>query len=316
MIFVGSCNSLFRALDVRTGVPVWRYEIMRDGMQHSFHGRMLFGDSLVFIGTDIPSGHIYAFDKRNGTVRWKHFAGLGVYGDIVGADSMLYALTKEDTLLCLARRTGEVLWSFHTGGKRDGWNDSSPCRVEDRIFIRDSGNRVYALSALTGERLWMRELPGTATTSPCVHDGGCYIGSRDSTLYRLSLDTGGIEAELPLNEAPYGTITHAGGGLIFFVGRRGGGNAVISARPDLGGVRWRRPAPPVTEWTTYRPEIWNGAVLVGDGAGSVAAFRMDDGYMKWSLEVGGTVKTISHFGDTLFVGTFEGALHAYDAVYK
>lgn len=314
MIFVGSCNSLFRALDARTGVPVWRYDILRDGMQRSFHGKMLFGDSLVFVGTDIPTGHIYAFEKRNGTVRWKHFAGLGVHGDIVGADSVVYALTKEDTLLCLARCTGDVLWSFHPGERPDSWNDSSPYCAGDRVFFRDSGNRVYALSASNGENVWMRELPDVLTTSPYVQNGGVYAGSRGGTLYRLCLDTGEIEAELSLDEAPYGTITYAGGALIFFVGRRGSGGALVSVGPDLGGVRWRRPAPAGTEWTTYRPDMWRDCIIAGDGAGSITAFRIADGGAEWSLEAGGTVKTISHSGDTLFVGTFEGALHAYGAV--
>jgi len=313
MLFVGSCNSRFHALDARTGVPLWHYDILRDGMQRSFHGMMLFGDSLVFIGTDIPKGHIYAFDIKNGTVRWKHFAGLGVYGDIVGADSVLYALTKEDTLLCLKRRDGDLLWSFHQDGDPDRWNDSSPCRAGDRVLFRNSGNRVFALSAATGTPLWMRELRDDLTTTPCAEGGGVYIGCRDGTLYRLAVETGETEAELSLGGAPYGTITHDGGGLIFFIGRRGSGDALVSVEPDLGRVRWLRPAPPETEWTTYRPDIWNGAVLVGDGAGRVAAFRLQDGRMEWSLEVGGTVKTVSHTDGTLLVGTYEGELHAYDA---
>ena len=313
MLFIGSCNSLFRAIDTRTGTPLWDYDIMKDGMQKSFHGKMFFRGDLVFIGTDIPSGSVYAFDTAEGTVRWRHFAGLGVHGDIVGADSVLYALTKEDTLLCLACRDGHLLWSFHPGMKSEGDNDSSPCHAGERVFFRDGGRSLYALSASTGEHLWTRELPGDPTTSPFVLNDGVYVGTSDGTLLRLTTSAGEIEAVLTLGGAPYGVIAHAGGGLVLLTGRRGRGDALVSVESDLDGVRWRRKPPPETEWTTYRPDIWDNAVLVGDGTGKVTSLRARDGRVEWSYDVGGTIKTVSHHGDTLLVGTFEGALHAYSA---
>lgn len=283
-------------------------------MQKSFHGRMLFGDSLVFIGTDIPSGHIYAFDKRSGSVRWKHFAGLGVHGDIRGLDAVLYALTKEDTLLCCARSTGDVLWSFHPGEEAREGNGSSPCLAGDRIFFRDSRNHVYALDASNGELVWEESLSDNVTTSPCVGRGGVYVGTGDGSIHRLNVRTGEIEASLALDGPPYGTITVTGGGLILFTGQQGRGSALISVDPDLAAICWRQPAPAGTWWSTYRPDIWSGNVLAGINEGTVMAFRIADGGAEWKLDVGGTVKTVSHYGDTLLVGTFEGMLHAFEVV--
>jgi outer membrane protein assembly factor BamB len=296
-------------------VPVWRYDISRDAMQKSFHGRMLIGDSLVFIGTDIPSGHIYAFDKRNGSVRWKHFAGLGVHGDIKGSDSVLYALTKEDTLLCCACSTGDVIWSFHPGEEAREGNGSSPCLAEDQIFFRDSRNHVYALDASNGELIWKRALLHNVSTSPCFWRGGVYAGTEGGSIHRLNAATGEIEASLVLAEPPYGTITVTGGGLILFTGQRGRGSALISVDPDITAVCWRQPAPAGTWLSTYRPDIWNGNVLAGTNEGIVMAFRVADGSAEWKLDVGGTVKTVSHYGDTLLVGTFEGMLHALEIAF-
>ncbi len=291
---------------------MWRYDISRDAIQRSFHGRILIGDSLVFIGTDIPTGHIYAFNKRNGSVRWKHFAGLGVHGDIIGCDSVLYALTKEDTLLCCARPSGDVVWSFQPGEEMREGNGSSPCLTGGRVFFRDSRNHVYALEASDGELVWKQALLHNVSTSPCVWRGGVYAGTEDGGIHRLSAETGEIEASLALVGPPYGAITVTGDVLILFTGQHGRGSALISAEPDLAAVRWRRTAPQGMYWSSYRPDVWNGTILAGINGGTVMAFRIADGRAEWKLEVDGTVKTVSHYGDTLLVGTFEGMLHAFE----
>jgi len=57
----------------------WSYDIHQDGNQTSFHGNPLITDQLVLIGTDKSCasggiGHVYAFDRATGAVRWKYRA--------------------------------------------------------------------------------------------------------------------------------------------------------------------------------------------------------------------------------------------------
>jgi outer membrane protein assembly factor BamB len=66
--------------DKRTGKVQWSYNIHQDGNQTSFHGNPLITDQLVLIGTDKSCasggiGHVYAFDRATGTVRWKYRTG-------------------------------------------------------------------------------------------------------------------------------------------------------------------------------------------------------------------------------------------------
>jgi outer membrane protein assembly factor BamB len=63
---------MIRALDKKNGQVKWEYDIRKDGEQSQFHGDPLVTDKLLVIGSDGKMGHVYAFDRVTGTVRWKY----------------------------------------------------------------------------------------------------------------------------------------------------------------------------------------------------------------------------------------------------
>lgn len=272
---------------------------------------MLLGDSLVFTGSDIPTGHIYAFDKRTGALRWKHFAGLGVGGDIVGGGRFVYALTAEDTLLCLDRGTGETAWSFHRGARRRRRNDSSPDLSGGRIFFRGLDDRIYALDAKNGEVLWNRQMPETLSTSVAVLDGHVYVGSSGGHIYRLSQDDGEIAGVIGVAEAPYGELTAQGPVIVSYTGLPGRGTGLVAVGAGLENILWTRPAGGGRRLTTSRIHVWDDTIIAGDDGGTVTAYRIADGSPQWSATVAGTVKSVGRSGNRLFVGTMEGFLYCF-----
>jgi outer membrane protein assembly factor BamB len=302
---------MFYALDRASGTIRWSYDTNVDANQRSFHGRMLFDDSLVYVGTDIPSGHVYAFEKHSGRVRWKYYAGLGVHGDIIGSGDRLYALTKQDTLICFERETGAVLWKFHTDAREGIWNGSSPCISDDRVLMRGMDSAVYAVDASNGNLVWRKEFSDRLSTSTTCLNGRIYVGSMDKNIYRLDANTGEIEASLPLDEAPYGTLIHNAGRLITFTGQRGRGTMLLCIDSGLRKIIWMQAAPGHAAWTTYRPHVWDDVVVVGDEEGAVAAFAIDDGARRWSITIEGTVKTIARSDTQMFIGTYQGILYSY-----
>ncbi len=302
---------MFYALDARSGKIMWSYDISRDGNQKSFHGRMFISDSLVIIGTDVPAGHVYAFERFTGRVRWKYDAGPGVHGDIRCSGERVYALTSEDRLVCFDRESGEVQWEYQSESGGGRWNDSSPELSGDRVFFRGIDSFIYTLDARTGGLIWKREIAGNIRTSVSFRKGGVYAGSSSDGIVRLDGETGDLEASLPLESSPYGTLTFAGGTLLFFTGERGLGRALVAAEPGLGRITWMREAPEGSTWTTYRPHIWDGTAVVGNSKGVITAFRLSDGAELWSFHVTGTLKTIGRSHDTLFIGVLEGSLFAY-----
>ena len=80
----------------------WQYDISKDGDQRQFHGDPLIADELVVIGTDGNIGHVYAFERYTGIVRWKYRVNeRGVASDIVRLGDSVYAVTLGNELLSL-----------------------------------------------------------------------------------------------------------------------------------------------------------------------------------------------------------------------
>jgi hypothetical protein len=65
LLAVSSCNGMIRALDRKTGLVKWEYDIRKDGEQSQFHGDPLVTDRLVVIGTDGKIGYVYAFEAND-----------------------------------------------------------------------------------------------------------------------------------------------------------------------------------------------------------------------------------------------------------
>lgn len=271
---------------------------------------MWVDDELVIIGTDLPTGHVYAFEKATGKVRWKQPMGLGVATDIVGSRESVFALSKEGVLSSLDRRTGEVLWAFRTSGAESGpSNPTSPALSEGRVFFSGLDDTVYALDAATGEVLWTRTLESPVSTKMLSLAEGVYYGSGDGQLHRVDPATGDSTACLDVGGVPRGTVATTDQSLFVRVaGDRG--VELVSVDRELETVRWRQPAP-ASAWTPHLPFVWQGKVLVGGPSGSVVGHRANDGTPEWSLQLAGYVKVVGSNGELFYVANQEGSLFVH-----
>src|SRR5262249_28920039 len=147
------------------------------------------------IGTDGNMGHVYAFDKSTGGVRWKYKVNEhGVSSDIVLLDGKLYALTLGDELLCLDLKTGAPIWTFHTSysGEDTCLSCSSPGAVVARVYLGVQDGLAYALDAQSGRLNWKRQLSGRVTTAATLHEGNLYLGTKNRHVFRIDRVSGEV----------------------------------------------------------------------------------------------------------------------------
>jgi outer membrane protein assembly factor BamB len=77
------------------------------------------------------------------------------------------------------RDSGELVWTFNTGGKVD----SSPVVVGDKVVFGSDDGRLYIVSLTDGRELWSYEIGQPVGSSPAVADGKIVIGSDDGGIY-------------------------------------------------------------------------------------------------------------------------------------
>lgn len=315
-MFIGSCAGNFYALNKTTGEVQWSYDIRKDGKQQSFHGDPLSTADLILIGTDRSCdpegvGHVYAFERDSGKVRWKH-RSTSVPTDIVQIGSNVFFGSFQDHWSSVDLRTGNLKWNFSTGATNPDCDPpKAPVADGARLFIAGLDGVVYALNALSGRVTWKRKLTGAASTGLILKGKTIYVGTDDQRIYRLNSDSGAVISELPVEAKPVGRLAFANDSLYMFLE-----NApervgyIISVDSKLARVRWKQRSSP--DWASERPHLWKDFVVAGNCRGEITAFRVTDGAPQWNLNLKGCIRSIGSSGNMLFAGVQEGTVYAYE----
>lgn len=317
-IFLGSCGGTFFALDGSTGAPVWSYDTTADSRPPGqFHGDFLLTEELVVAGTDTHGlGHLYAFDRANGKVRWKLPFPKGVATDPAqNGDSVLFASEVGD-VAAVELATGRFVWRVEepsVGGR--GARPLDLVLAGERLVVAWRSGIVAAYDPGDGRRLWRRDLGTTLNAAPAVVGDDLVVGSFDGRLHRLRGSDGELLGTLLLGGALYGDLVAAPGCLLALSARGGsdpetgvaGPHTVFCVDPELQGVRWRHDQPEM--FGTFRPLVGEGAVVVGV-EGTLLAFDLDSGALLWERPVQGLPRGLAVTEDRLYVGTSTGPVFA------
>lgn len=316
LLFIGSCAGNFYAINKSTGQVQWSYDIRKDGKQQSFHGDPLVTNDLILIGTDRSCdpegvGHLYAFERDSGKVRWK-YRSTSVPTDIVQLNSNVYFGSFQDQWSSVNLDTGGLKWSFSTGATNPDCNPpQAPVTDGKHLFIAGLDGVVYSLDALSGRVTWKRKLPAAPSTGLALQNKTIYVGTNDQRIYRLNAETGTVIAELSTEAKPVGRLALSNDSLFVFLqsaSERVG--YIISVDSRLARVRWKQKSSP--DWASERPHLWKEFVVAGNCRGEMAAFRATDGAPQWNLSLKGCIRSIGSSGNMLFAGVQEGTIYAYE----
>jgi len=319
-LLVGSCAGLFSAIDPATGRTIWSYDITRDGKQSSFHGEMYLEGETVFIGTDDGDGHVYAFDVETGVPRWKLRAGRGVPTDITPWGDDLFAVTLDDTLLSVDRRTGAVNWAFGTGAEVEArfTLGTTPAVHDGVVYFGGLDGWVYAFECETGEETWRIPLESQIITSNLMWKGSLFTATADSAIHRLDPWTGEVEASAKLDGRLRGEMIPVGDFVIATLAWDAWDGEIVAFDHDLD-LLWRASPPEGLKWTTARPFLLDRWILTGSQAGRIFAIDPANGAVAWTSALDGErdwegdgVRVFGRHESTLFVGTIFGMLYALE----
>jgi outer membrane protein assembly factor BamB len=314
LVYAGSCAGTFYALDKTTGAMRWSYNIKADGNQQSFHGNPLFAGDLILIGTDkscAPGGigHVYAFDKNTGGVRWKYRTS-SASTDIIQVGSRVYFGSIQDDWTALNLNDGSVAWSFSTHAPNPNCDlPKSPVADAAHIYIAALDGLIYSLDATSGQITWKRKLPAQPSTSLVLKDKLLFVGTDDKHIYQLKSESGETKAAIAVEAKPVGRPVLSGESIFFFLEDRSEhAGYIVSISSDLKNIRWTQRSSP--DWASERPHVSKGLVIAGNCRGELAAFQVADGAPRWKVNLKGCIRSVGDSGDTLFAGVQEGTVYA------
>ncbi|MFH1686279.1 MAG: PQQ-binding-like beta-propeller repeat protein [bacterium] len=328
LVLIGSCSGNFYALDLADGHVVWSCDVSGDqGVQ--FHGNPLIIDSMVFFGTDnlgSSPGAMYALDWRTGDLLWKRPAARGIASDIsTWHDSLVFAITMDDTVWALAASTGELRWSFRAGKRDDTEHDSlahaARTATASSVLITEHGafyigrrdDILHNLDPPTGRELWNHPFDSHVIGGAAAFDSRLLVGMADSTLHFIDADSGLVIRTDPLPCQPGKGAPVDNRRLLFLSGRNGRNHCEVVCY-DLaeGRVVWRRaPEDSTAQWYVPRVHIWGDNLVLGTSEGQVEGLSIADGSTVFSGSAPYSVRAIGRVDSTLLVGTRRGILYAW-----
>jgi outer membrane protein assembly factor BamB len=311
LLFIGSCNGIFHALDRRTGQVRWKTDIRPKGDTNmfAFHGDPLITERLVIVGAngfDAMAG-IYALDRLTGSIRWTYPAGHGVDSSVVGLGRNAYTVTLEGKLICLDEDSGRLRWSFPGNFRGEG-----PTVIDGRVIAGTYDGNVYAMDAHTGKVVWKKALGNAITTFVAAHDSDLYVGTLTGWIYRLRAEDGTVVSSLRLDSVPSGMPLQIGKSLLVFLADKDGTyHSLVCLDLSLKLERWRQKTTRPRHWAASRLLVWGDCVVAGTSTGEVIALTLRDGSENWRQTVKGSMRSLGDSGDTIYIGTTEGSIYAF-----
>jgi eukaryotic-like serine/threonine-protein kinase len=211
VLFVGSSDHSFYALDAESGALKWKFKA-----EGRITSSAAVSAGLVLFGS--YDGNFYALDAASGKVRWKfktegerRFEGKHLHGSQPVAELMpdpfdfylsspvvfggaVYFGSGDTNIYALDLESGKLKWKFKTGDVVH----ASPAIADGVLFVGSWDSYFYALDAATGTENWRFKTGEDhdiynqvgIQASAAVMDGVVYFGCRDSNFYAVDAVTG------------------------------------------------------------------------------------------------------------------------------
>lgn len=317
IVYFGSDDGVFYALDAESGNKAWTFET-----GFMIRSRPAVTEGSVFFTDD--DNALYRLDAQSGKKLWRsELSDSGVRLDDwdylqsspLVVDGVVYVGSADTRVYAVDVATGEILWQYQT---RDRVR-SSPALADGVVYVGSWDGRVYALDAATGEEIWNFNTTGpkwhSVQPSPIVVDGVVYIGSRNPAVYALDAQTGEEVWTLDLVNGWIESSASLVNGILYVGSSDQRSLFAIDAatgeqvwRTEVEGYAWSSPvvADNLVAIGTASEKQSSGALRVHDA-------RTGDGLYEFSVGAGDVDKfavstILLTASDTLVVTTLEGVV--------
>ncbi|HEX4952707.1 MAG TPA: PQQ-binding-like beta-propeller repeat protein [Thermoanaerobaculia bacterium] len=202
VVFVGSGDGSFHAVDAATGERRWRFATggkVRNGA--------VIDDSRVIFGS--KDHFVYALDRKTGKELWKHETEAPIDGAPLVWGGKVLIGNRGGGLYALSAETGERLWRTFFWGS---WVESTPVVAGGVLYIGSSDlRRVSALDPADGRVLWRTDVYGWTFGTPAIVGDRMFAGAAGGSPYfirhvagfaALERQTGRILWRWPMPEVP------------------------------------------------------------------------------------------------------------------
>jgi eukaryotic-like serine/threonine-protein kinase len=199
VVYIGSLDSNFYAIDSKTGIEKWHYKTDNA----IFSTATIYQDALCFESGD----QLYSLNL-NGELMWKFLMYAGPIANQYDewdyfhsspqlVDSIAYIGTETGLVFGINMKTGQQTFQCQTPCKN--WAiHTTPAIYHDMIFFGDWDGVMYAYNLTTAEKIWEYDTKtenanswkNAIQTNPVIFNDALYFAGRSCVLYSLNPNNG------------------------------------------------------------------------------------------------------------------------------
>jgi outer membrane protein assembly factor BamB len=192
--YVGGGDHTMRAIDIRTGKPVWEHAGIEGYIETRpllYHGKLIFG---------AWDNNMYALDAGTGNLLWKwdggltrmHFSPAAVWP--VATAGKVFFTAPDRVMTALNAETGETVWRTKESMVRETIGLSAD---EERLYSKTMQDSVVCYSATTEIplRIWATDVAygyDHAPSMPVEQDGVVFGSTKNGIIFALDAMTGHV----------------------------------------------------------------------------------------------------------------------------
>ena len=213
VVYIGSSDRVFRAIDLVSGRSVWSH----DGIDGFVETKPLVaGDVVVFGAWD---GRLYALDAKTGKPVWtwtgerpsRYYSPAACWP--VAAAGRVFIVTPGPWMTALELASGQEIWGTDNLAVRESIGISADGR---RVYVRTTENVIAAVGsdADSQETVWETDAGfGTDNNSAMLaeRDGVVFYGTGNGLLLALDAATGAVKWKHRVGVALLNTVTPLNG---------------------------------------------------------------------------------------------------------
>lgn len=282
IVYFGSRDSKFYAVDAATGTGVWEFQAGSwvDSSPVVAGGTVYFGSN---------DGYFYALDAATGQLIWSFETPYPIKSQPAMADGIVFFGGGDSILYALDAATGKKLWQYEA----DGRIETAPV-VNNGIVYFTASSSLYALNARSGHQRLDFQAYNPVSSSPAVSGTTVYFGNASGILYAVDGNARNWLGEHTLK--PYWMNFYLWG-------------IAPEPKPQSGSI-WGIKLGKVI---SSGPAAANGMLYVGVD-NSITAIDTNTQETVWSLETGDQIKSSPTVaGNTVYAGSNDGLFYAVEA---
>lgn len=317
VVYIGSHDGAFYALDEETGELKWKFQA-----GHPVTSSAAVADGSVFFAS--VEGMLYSLSAKDGSEQWRYpfkefFADeWDVYASSpVVVNGVIFFGDGNTRVHAVDAKTGQAKWVAELMKLKPEFGitiavHSSPTVVDGAIYIGNAYGDLFALNAETGEVIWKRPHGGTIAGSAAA-DGVLYYTGRDTYVRAVDAKTGDEKWNWHSKAGSWMTSSPAVADGVVYTGSSDDRSA-YAFDAATGAELWRTPlmgrafsAPALTADTLFIGSEEGQAY----GGGSVFALDRKTGEILWEFKTEGNVFSSPVVdGGVVFVGSDDGTIYA------